>query len=100
MTGMSGGTTTQIIPTGINWIDAELNTTNEGSGVTVAVLDTGIDFTHSDLMVNQTLSRDFTTDGTGGNDNNKTSGGHGTHVAGIIAALNNSRGVLGVGSQI
>lgn len=99
---MGGGSTTpsQIIPTGINWIDAELNTTNEGSGVTVAVLDTGIDFDHPDLMVNIPLSRDFTTDGTGGDDNNNQIKGHGTHCAGIIAALDNSIGVLGVGSQI
>lgn len=95
-----GGTTGQVIPTGINWIDAELNTTNEGSGATVAVLDTGIDFDHPDLMVNIPLSRDFTTDGTGGDDNNNSIKGHGTHVAGVIAALNNNIGVLGVGSQI
>ena len=103
--GMGGGSTTssgQIIPTGINLIDAELNTTNEGSGVKVAVLDTGIDFSHPDLMVNISLSKDFTNDGTSGNDNNTAKGikGHGTHVAGVIAALDNNIGVLGVGSQI
>ena len=102
MSDGSGSTASQVIPTGINWIDADLNTTNEGLGVTVAVLDTGISFSHPDLMVNIPLSRDFSGDGTGGDDNNTTSGvkGHGTHVAGVIAALNNIRGVLGVGSQI
>lgn len=97
-----GGSGGQVIPTGINWIDAELNTTNEGSGSTVAVLDTGIDFDHPDLMVNIGLSRDFTSDGTGGNDNNtaKNTKGHGTHCAGVVAALNNTTGVLGVGSLI
>ena len=99
--GAMGGTASQVIPTGINWIDAELNTTNEGSGVKVAVLDTGIDFDHPDLMVNIALSRDFSGDNTGGDDNNfGTAKGHGTHVAGVIAALNNTIGVLGVGSQI
>lgn len=100
---MSGGAMTappQVIPTGINWIDAELNTTNEGAGVTVAVLDTGIDFKHPDLMVNIALSRDFSGDNTGGNDNNRSIGGHGTHVAGVIAALDNTIGVLGTGSKI
>ena len=97
---MGGGTPSQIIPTGINWIDAELNTTNEGNGVKVAVLDTGIDFSHPDLMVNIPLSRDFSGDNTGGNDNNKSIGGHGTHCAGVIAALDNSIGVLGTGSKI
>lgn len=99
---MGGGETGQVVPTGINWIDAELNTTNEGSGTTVAVLDTGIDLDHPDLMVNVSLSRDFTTDSTGGDDNNNARGikGHGTHVAGVIAALDNTTGVLGAGSQI
>lgn len=95
-----GGSPSQVIPTGINWIDAELNTANEGAGVTVAVLDTGIDFKHPDLMVNISLSRDFSGDNTGGNDNNRSIGGHGTHVAGVIAALDNSIGVLGTGSKI
>lgn len=98
--GDGGGSTSQVIPTGINWIDAELNTTNEGLGATVAVLDTGIDFKHPDLMVNKLLSRDFSGDGTGGNDDNKSIGGHGTHCAGVIAALDNTIGVLGVGSKI
>ncbi len=98
--GSMSGTSSQVIPTGINWIDAELNTTNEGNGVKVAVLDTGIDFKHPDLMVNTSLSRDFSGDNTGGNDNNKSIGGHGTHCAGVIAALDNSIGVLGTGSKI
>ena len=91
---------TQVIPTGIKWTAANLNTTNEGLGATVAVLDTGIDFNHPDLKVNKALSRDFTNDMTGGNDNNKSIGGHGTHCAGVIAALDNTIGVLGVGSKI
>ena len=99
-TGGMGGTSSQVIPTGINWIDAELNITNEGLGTTVAVLDTGIDFKHPDLMVNKLLSRDFTPDGTGGNDDNRSIDGHGTHCAGVIAALDNTTGVLGVGSKI
>ncbi|MBI3590988.1 MAG: S8 family serine peptidase [Candidatus Melainabacteria bacterium] len=99
-TGNMSGGTVQVIPTGINWVDAELNTTNEGEGVTVAVLDTGIDFNHPDLMVNKLLSRDFSGDNTGGNDDNRSIGGHGTHCAGVIAALDNTTGVLGVGSKI
>jgi subtilisin family serine protease len=97
--GGMGGTPSppQIIPTGINWIDAELNTTNEGSGVTVAIVDTGIDTNHADLMVNTSLSKNFTRGKTSQfNDDN----GHGTAVAGIVGALDNSIDVLGVGSQI
>ena len=90
----------QVIPTGIKWIGANLNATNEGMGATVAVLDTGIDFFHPDLMVNTSLSKDFSGDNTGGNDNNRSIKGHGTHVAGVIAALNNNVGVLGTGTEI
>ncbi len=99
--GMGGSSSIQILPTGVNYIDADLNTTNEGNGITVAVLDTGVDFDHPDLMVDIALSRDFSGNNTGGDDNNfGTTKGHGTHVAGVIAALNNNIGVIGVGSQI
>jgi subtilisin family serine protease len=65
----------------------------------VAVIDTGVDFYHSDLMVNTVRSIDCLTieAGTavckpGGNDDN----GHGTHVAGTIGAINSLSGVVGV----
>lgn len=55
------------------------------------IIDTGIDGTHPDLTVNAALSRNFSS-GTSWNDGN----GHGSHVAGIIGARNNSIGVVGV----
>ena len=57
---------------------------NGGAGVTVAVLDTGIDTNHASLPVAACLG-DFTTTPAGASceDGN----GHGTHVAGTIAAL-------------
>lgn len=52
-----------------------------GAGVTVAVLDTGIDSTHPDLAGKVIAAEDFTGDGAGVLD----VVGHGTHVASIIA---------------
>lgn len=63
-----------------------------GDGVTVAVLDTGIDLDHEDLSANITGGYNAINGGSYDDDN-----GHGTHVAGIIAAIpNNGRGVAGV----
>jgi subtilisin family serine protease len=58
--------------------------------VNVAVLDTGIQTNHPDL--NGVTNVDFTESGNNGEDWN----GHGTLVAGIIGALNNNIGVVGV----
>jgi subtilisin family serine protease len=51
-----------------------------GSGVTVAVIDTGIDATHPDLAGKVVGGHDFVNDDDPADDN-----AHGTHVAGIIA---------------
>lgn len=74
--------------------------TADGTGVTVAVLDTGVDSTHPDLAGRLAASsRHFLHDGS----NNAITGagavdghGHGTHVSGIIAATaGNGEGVAG-----
>jgi subtilisin len=66
-----------------------------GSGVTVAVLDTGIDLSHPELK--QKIVSGFNALPGGGsyNDNH----GHGTHMAGIIAAAVNSKGIIGAAPQ-
>ncbi len=56
------------------------------------VIDTGIDLDHPDLIVDQTLSKNFVSRETSPNDLN----GHGSHVAGTIAAVKNTIGVVGV----
>jgi minor extracellular protease Epr len=61
-----------------------------GKNIKIAILDTGIDGTHPDLHVAGGMN--FIEN----NSNYKDDNGHGTHVAGIIASLNNDIGTLGV----
>ncbi len=67
---------------------------SKGEGVNVGVIDSGFDMTHEDLSANIDFSNSkiFTNDDA----QNK---GHGTHVAGIIAAPQNGIGVIGVAPE-
>ena len=69
---------------------------NAGDGVKVAVLDTGIDLNHPDLKDNIIDGFNTINYNKKANDDN----GHGTHVAGIIAAVNNSMGIIGVAPKV
>jgi subtilisin family serine protease len=83
----------QTIPWGVTAVGGSVNaTTNTG---VAWIVDTGVDIDHTDLNVNTTLAKTFVPSGQDAltvDDLN----GHGTHVAGIIAAKNNSIGVTGV----
>jgi subtilisin len=68
--------------------------TPDGAGVTVAVMDTGIDCDHFELRANIAPYPGFSA--FRGKDPCHDDNGHGTHVAGIIAALSNQEGVIGV----
>jgi subtilisin len=86
---------------GVSHIGSQIVHNNgiDGTGVKIAVLDTGIDYTHEDLDDNYKGGVDFVQylDPTITPDPMDNSGtGHGTHVAGIIAAENNGVGVVGV----
>lgn len=77
--------------------DAALAAGYSGEGVKVAVLDSGVNFNHFDLIDNFDLSAnelgyDFVSDDFFPEDVY----GHGTHVAGILAAASNGFGVVGV----
>ena len=56
------------------------------------IIDTGIDLTHPDLNVDVADGKTFVSRTTTPNDDN----GHGTHCAGIVAAIDNEVGVVGV----
>lgn len=81
----------QSLPAGIDRVDAE-NKSNTGIGVHVAIIDTGILATHPDLAGQVVGGKSCVRASGGFTDQN----GHGTHVAGTIAALNNTQGVVGV----
>ncbi len=86
----------QTLPMGIDRIDAEQTATrtNKGAGINVAIIDTGIDLKHPDLKANIVGGKNCST-GRSYSDGN----GHGTHVAGTVAALNNGIGVVGVAPE-
>ena len=74
------------------WGIARVNGGGAGTFGTAWIIDTGIDFTHPDLNVDTARSRTFL----GGNTTAADQNGHGTHVAGTVAARANTIGVIGV----
>lgn len=67
-----------------------------GTGIGVAVVDTGIDRTHPDLAANLAGGYDFVNNDADPMDDH----GHGTHVSGTIAAVRNGVGVLGAAPEV
>ena len=97
-------------------------TISQGSGITVAVIDSGVDIDHSDLAANiwtngrESCGNGVDDDGNGfvddcrgwdfgANDSDPrpesgtSSGAHGTHVAGLIGAPRNGVGIAGIAPQ-
>jgi major intracellular serine protease len=87
-------------PKGIELIAApKIWEKSKGKGITVAILDTGCDGTHPDLSERIIGGRNFTDDDYGNPDVYTDYNGHGTHVAGTIAAVYNDTGVVGVAPE-
>lgn len=83
----------QTMPWGVDRTDAELAcSTSTAAGIKVAILDTGIDLDHPDLIANVKGGYNAIKPSRSADDDN----GHGTHVAGIVAAADNSIGVVGM----
>ena len=70
-----------------------------GEGVTIAVIDSGVDGTHPDLQGRMVEGFNTLTLETIAPYENSDGHGHGTHVAGIIAANSNGVGVTGVATK-
>lgn len=96
----------EVLPWGVDRIDADLawdkdnnlmvdEGANAGGGIKVAILDTGIDLDHPDLQANIKGGINTINPRKSPDDDN----GHGTHVAGIIAALDNAVGVIGTAPE-
>lgn len=92
----------QVVPTGVQRIHADLNPVahidgvDERVAVVVGVLDSGVQGDHPDLNVNVDKSVDCTPKGPCRVGVARDLNGHGTHVAGIVGALDNGIGVVGV----
>jgi len=86
--GGGGGGSTQTV----GWNITRVGGPGNGTGKTAWVIDTGLDFSHPDLVTDQARSRSYLPGVTSAADEH----GHGTHVGGIIGAKNNNIGVVGV----
>jgi subtilisin family serine protease len=89
-------------------------TGNAGDGIKVGIIDTGIDKTHPDLQANLNGGINFvdktckkfsilgtcTRTGRLGPSNWDDDNGHGSHVAGIVGAVDNGSGVIGVAPRV
>ncbi len=86
----------ETLPWGVEAVKApDVWSTTTASSIKVAILDTGIDLSHPDLKENikggYNAIKPFSLP--------KDDNGHGTHVAGVIAAASNTFGVVGVSPQ-
>jgi serine protease len=92
----------QLSSYGVRLVDAEpVWAVTRGGGIRVGIIDTGIDATHPDLVRAFAGGWDFIHDDASPDEEAIGPGhGHGTRMAGIIAATDNAFGVLGVAPDV
>jgi subtilisin family serine protease len=74
-------------------VDKAWNVSTNSSPITIAVVDTGVDSDHPDLVGDLVSGYNIISNNTNTDDDN----GHGTHVAGIAAGvMENSKGIAGI----
>ena len=92
----------EFYPWGIDWVGAadvqELHPQLTGNGVTVALIDTGVDPTHPDLR--QNVIGGYNAMAKQDPSNWRDDNGHGTHVAGTLAAKLDKQGVIGIAPRL
>jgi subtilisin family serine protease len=93
----------QTTPYGLTAIDATPvwavtrgKSLSNGPAIHVAIIDTGIDYNYSELSAAFKGGHNFV----GRNEDPLDDNGHGTHVAGTIAAANDGSGVVGIASDV
>lgn len=87
----------QEIPWGVAMVRAEQAwTLTRGEGVKLAVIDSGIDREHPEFLAGYRGGYDFIQNDSDPQDEN----GHGTHVAGTIAAADDGQGIVGVAPAV
>ena len=87
----------QTVPFGIDLVRArDVWPVSRGAQINVAVIDTGVQYTHPDIAPNWAGGYNAITKSNDPMDDN----GHGTHVSGTIAAADNAIGVVGVAPAV
>jgi serine protease len=88
---------TQVVPYGVDLVRArEAWIARPAQVVNVVVVDSGVDYKHPELKTLYAGGVNFVSN----NDDAMDDAGHGTHVAGSIAAANDTAGVVGVSPNV
>lgn len=92
----------QTLPWGVDRVDAEVahDNTDTGGGIDVGIIDSGIDSDHTDLEGNLGDGVALAAACTGCDEDWDDVDGHGTNVAGVVGAIDNTEDVIGVAPNV